>query len=136
MNTRELIEQARQLRDIDGASIYGCSVAAILALADLAEYCLAAGVVNEHAQPVVPHGWRTVPPDGYVLCSDGVARKVLGTLPVTADGFLAGSAAELWWRDSEEERTRHIMVLPCNVSDCYSTPEACEAAEAAREASK
>ncbi len=66
----------------------------------------------------------------------GNVRKVLGTLPVTADGYLAGSAAELWWRDSEDERTRHIMVLPCDVADCYSNPEACVAAAAAKEARK
>ncbi len=107
--------------------------------ATLIRQCRERGFIDEKGEwtdKPAGHGWRTVPPDGYVLCSDGVARKVLGTLPVTADGFLAGSAAELWWRDSEEERTRHIMVLPCNVSDCYSTPEACEAAEAAKEASK
>lgn len=108
MNTRELIDKLN-----DAANHPGKYLDDVLMrwAASILHDCLAAGFVTE----------------------DGKVRKVLGTLPLTADGFLAGSAAELWWRDSEEERTRHIMVLPCNVSDCYSTPEACEAAEAARE---
>ena len=52
----------------------------------------AAGFVDENGrftEPMPHHGWRSVPPEGYVLCSDGVARKVLGRLPITADRAIA-----------------------------------------------
>ena len=58
-------------------------------------------------------------------------RKVLGTLPLTADGYLAGSDAELWWVDNSKYG-QMVCVLPTDVSDCYSTREAAEAAREAK----
>ena len=35
-------------------------------------------------------------PDGHVRTPDGVDRKVLGTLPMTLDGVVAGDGASVW----------------------------------------
>jgi len=35
-------------------------------------------------------------PEGYVRTSDGVVRKLIGTLPLTLDGCLVGDNAEVW----------------------------------------
>ena len=71
-------------------------------------------------------------PAGCVRDDNGVVRKVLGTLPVTADNMIAGSAASLWWLDHTTV-VQHVSVLPIRVDDCYSTREAAQAALAARE---
>ena len=58
---------------------------------------------------------------------DGEPRKVLGTLPVTTDGFLAGSAALLHYINNDG-RVSKVSVLPSVVSDCYSTEAAAKQA--------
>jgi hypothetical protein len=62
-------------------------------------------------------------PAGHVRTPDGVDRKVLGTLPVTADGVIAGSGAALYWNHGDGS--------PCNdgtmkvyVQDNTSCPSA------------
>lgn len=71
--------------------------------------------------------------NGIVDCTGDTAkvRKVLGTLPVMADGFVAGSGADLWWTDIKN-KAHHLLVLPETVADCYSTREAAEKAKEAK----
>lgn len=38
--------------------------------------------------------WTCKPPKGYVLTDEGVARRVLGELPVTADGCVIGDVRD------------------------------------------
>lgn len=80
-------------------------------------------------------------PEGYVRTADGVDRKVLGTLPITADGCVPGLGASVSWPGYGEEyvydgHVRYSLVWAASipvesstpVRDCYSTREAAEAA--------
>ena len=94
------------LIEVDGV-VYGQH--AIRLLQSLVNGCIAAGFIDNAMN----------------------VRKVLGTLPLTADGYLAGSDAELWWVDNSKY-VQMVCVLPTDVSDCYSTREAAEAAREAK----
>lgn len=70
-----------------------------------------------------------------LIGEDGKLRKVLGTLPVTADGCVVGEcSSELWWFNGEV--IAHSGTGRCRVDDLderpvehtYSTREAAEAA--------
>ena len=80
-------------------------------------------------------------PEGCVRTADGVDRKVLGTLPITADGCVPGLGASVSWPGYGEEyvydgHVRYSLVWAASipvesstpVRDCYSTREAAEAA--------
>ena len=83
------------------------------------------------------------PPKGHVLTDDGVARRVLGELPVTADGCVIGrrvSVFSVYWSypgsdvaevcyDSELWRVHGPRTQSFDASTCYSTREAAEAAK-------
>ena len=87
------------------------------------------------------------PPPGHIIDATGVVRKVLGMLPVTADGCVAGHGAVVSFAcdnyrmvmDSQPETTswntnvcvawggpNHGAEL---LSDCHSVSEAAEAAK-------
>lgn len=80
-------------------------------------------------------------PTGHVLTHDGVVRKVLGTLPVTADGCVMGEGARMFL-ESGAEVEPHIFIchIPADhdydpsfhIRDCYSTREAASSAQAAQ----
>ncbi len=66
---------------------------------------------------------------------DGNVRKVLGTLPVTADGCVVGECSpELWWYQNDNithDATKRLCVhdiYEMPVEYTYSTREAAEAA--------
>lgn len=73
-----------------------------------------------------------LPAPGEVLVRDGdgwVKRKVLGTLPVTADGCVVGKHAkvyEIYSTGVWEPDWRDLFHRP--LEDCYSTRSAAEAA--------
>ena len=53
--------------------------------ADIIRICHRSGLVDvkgDLTEPPSYHGWRSVPPDGYVLCSDGVARRADNSINV------------------------------------------------------
>jgi hypothetical protein len=79
------------------------------------------------------------PPDGCVRLPDGSEPKVLGTLPMTADGCVVGNHANLWANDGEVNPMRlRVDNIGCSdwgdgedfweAGECYSTREAAEAA--------
>jgi len=78
------------------------------------------------------------PPPGHIIDDAGVVRKVLGTLPVTADGCVVGVGAQVWfiayggteilWAIIHDSRKGWLQSPVC-----YSTAKA---AEAAKEATK
>lgn len=62
----------------------------------------ATGLINVH-DPSTPHRLlRLETPAGHILDDTGTIRRVLGTLPLTADGCVFGSGREL---TSEERRS-------------------------------
>jgi hypothetical protein len=91
------------------------------------------------------------PPAGHIMESDGTVRKVLGTLPVTADGAVAAAPARVYepYTCAELIINKHIttpgfpviVVMdgvhrvqrydPIPIGCCYSTREAAEAAQRA-----
>lgn len=65
---------------------------------------------------------------------DGRVRKVLGTLPIAADGFILGRKADVWERNGDtpwKPPYADLSIRP--LCDLYSTREAAEAARAAKE---
>lgn len=88
-------------------------------------------------------------PAGHIKLDDGRVVKVLGTLPMTADGCLAGDGAELIHKGfdgdtgpngQQHQRLSRVQAWAwntvrgttwgCAVLDCYSTREAALAAQA------
>jgi hypothetical protein len=82
---------------------------------------------------------------GYIIDDQGVERKVLGTLPLTADGCVVGKKAYLWntlpgWKGRDDDKLMRICYMPSPVHDpdeytdgpmkMFSTREAAEAARA------
>lgn len=72
-------------------------------------------------------------PTGCIIDDKGVVRKVLGTLPVTADGCVAGMWAELWGIDQcncavESTSCTWRPGHHYRLVECYSTRAAAEAA--------
>jgi len=71
------------------------------------------------------------PPAGFVRDDAGVDRRVLGTLPVTADGCVAGDGARIIFPqldgslNYEHVCTRGVLGP---IQSGFSTPEAAEAA--------
>jgi hypothetical protein len=76
---------------------------------------------------------------------DGEVRKVLGTLPLTADGCIVGNHITLWINDVGEVASLRVDNIGCSERDgldgafweageCYSTPEAARDAKEARDA--
>lgn len=69
---------------------------------------------------------------GHIIDEHGAERKVLGTLPLTEDGCVAGQHCYVWvlpevghvWR-------RYIDPFFTHDGPCYSTPEAAKAAQEA-----
>lgn len=70
-----------------------------------------------------------LPPKGSILDDGGVVRRVLGTLPVTADGFVPGIGSRMFYTHGGE--VFEVGVLPERVDDCYSTSFAAAEASAA-----
>lgn len=75
-------------------------------------------------------------PEGHVLTDDGVVRKVLGSLPVTADGCVVGvendhHCADLWHLDDMPVFVRPEWKSFPGFSKCYSTRTAAESAHEA-----
>lgn len=87
-----------------------------------------------------------LPPPGHIITDDGTVRKVLGTLPVTADGRVLGDWASVFvhqlngdigagctrtttysWTATTPGRA---VNQPYAANTCYSTREAAEAARA------
>lgn len=73
-------------------------------------------------------------PGGCIIDDQGVVRKVLGTLPITADGYVVGVNAVIYFRDGSHPNrivlnfwrpdvTRPSPLL-CGMA--YSKPEAVE----------
>lgn len=81
---------------------------------------------------------RMTPPEGHVRLPDGKDVKVLGTLPMTADGVVVGEGASpLWiWTDDDGLQNDGTSRLHLDHYDdypveyAYSTHEAAEAARA------
>jgi hypothetical protein len=85
----------------------------------------------------------TRPPAGHIMEHDGTVRKVLGTLPVTADGCVATHESILhhpsdgpcYMVPDGHDRPAAAKVyggaLMVPVASCYSTREAAEAAQRA-----
>ena len=97
-------------------------------------------------------GVRFAPPSGHILTPDGVVRKVLGELPLTADGCVAtingtfytppdgdpdGICGMAAWADGHAPIGKRVGFPVSyigadrfwNSNDCYSTREAAEAAK-------
>lgn len=81
------------------------------------------------------------PPPGCVRDEHGVDRRVLGTLPLTGDGCVAGIGASVSWKGYGEEYVYdgHVAFRPVwsasipmdccvHIRDCYSTRSAAESA--------
>jgi hypothetical protein len=105
--------------------------------------------------PLVERNGKLCAPQGCVLDDEGVVRKVLGTLPVTADGCVAeygrtywclshvpifdgsGPGASSWRIDIVEKTLESTEPSEEYTGDWTSYPPSCfstrEAAEAARE---
>ena len=73
-------------------------------------------------------------PAGHIIDDAGVVRKVLGTLPVTADGVVVGTSARVWFNAYGgtqiisaviEDSRKGWLMSPW----CWSTKEAAEAAK-------
>lgn len=99
---------------------------------------------NLHGHDVDVIDFWVAPPKGHVLTDDGKVRKVLGTLPMTAEGWVVGMNAAVWSKNGEKcelfvrehawgqvklivdtgERVRDEYPI----AECYSTREAAEAA--------
>ena len=67
---------------------------------------------------------------------DGKVRRVLGTLPITADGCIASTGAVVWDRlaglayyDLKLASPHRASYCVPSISYCYSTPEAVETAK-------
>ena len=85
---------------------------------------------------------KATPPPGHII-DNGVVRKVLGTLPLTADGCVIGNKAWLWnifpgAKGRDDDRPMRVCYKPVPITDpdaytdgpmqMYSTREAAEAA--------
>lgn len=81
-------------------------------------------------------------PEGYVRQGTR-GMPLLGTLPVTADGCVAGDCAEVFVTEGEDEPVAEVRLdksgYTCEVEgfwpveECYSTREAAEAARGAEQ---
>lgn len=77
---------------------------------------------------------RKAPP-GHIIDDHGVVRRVLGTLPVTADGCVVGNGHQpLWWRTAagrlaSSDETYMIETCCGGIKYAYSTAEAAESAK-------
>lgn len=77
------------------------------------------------------------PPKGHILTDDGVVRKVLGTLPITADGCVVGDGARVYYEVIGQFSGEPIICEwdvtgagdDIKVDTYYSTREAAEAAK-------
>lgn len=58
---------------------------------------------------------------------DGQPRKIIGTLPVTADGVVVGNGAEAFYQVPWSKHPQRLYAY-CDTSKCYSTREAAERA--------
>lgn len=81
-------------------------------------------------------------PKGHVIDEEGRVVRVLGTLPMTADGCIVGNDGRVfasvrmsdWTMEVQEVRPIYWQDNEVDSSECYSTREAAEAA--AKEQSK
>lgn len=68
------------------------------------------------------------PPNGHVVTDDGVVRKVLGTLPITADGCVVMPGIEVF--HPQQDFSFHLEVMALHgderQDDDYPLPEDCE----------
>lgn len=83
-------------------------------------------------------------PPGHIIDDQGIVRKVLGTLPLTADGCLFGNDAPTVYAIYNGNVVGAACAAesyPCDecgnddlfiASECYSTPEAALAAREAK----
>lgn len=79
-------------------------------------------------------------PEGCVRTADGVDRKVLGTLPMTADGCVVGRDATFWtsnmaghvFNRATGPHTYDIYVNPFETGEIWSTRNALESVLAAK----
>ncbi len=70
---------------------------------------------------------HAVPP-GYVRVGD-TNKRLLGTLPETADGCVAGVMAEVWEKDQVLPFPFKYGQSVIRIAECYSTPEVAAAAK-------
>jgi hypothetical protein len=102
------------------------------ALADLTK--------SDTAIDVSPLRWvngKRCATENHILDDQGVVRKVLGTLPITADGAVACEGATTWHPQGAEYRPVYICAQwphgheydpACPVGETYSSPQAAESA--------
>ena len=81
-----------------------------------------------------------LPPPGHIMDETGAVRKVLGTLPMTADGCVVGDGAIVHYPKGPPNAIRLHPVRPELAASSeflaaigYSTPEAAEAARKDRQ---
>ena len=78
------------------------------------------------------------PPAGHIIDDAGEVRKVLGTLPVTADGCVIGTNATVFGLWTPQYSDGETSVTCSKTSGVVCAPHACwstrKAAEAAKEA--
>ena len=102
----------------------------IQAKAIIDEHCrmieVSTGVHDELMGAIAKALRSMLPPKGSIIDDGGVVRRVLGTLPVTADGYVAGIGSRMFYTHGGE--VFEVGVLPERVDDCYSTSFAAEAA--------
>jgi hypothetical protein len=82
-------------------------------------------------------------PPGHIIDDQGNVRKVLGTLPITADGCVIGKKAYLWGifpglKGRDDDKPMRVCYKPCPIMDpdqytdgptqMFSTRAAAEAA--------
>jgi len=71
-------------------------------------------------------------PQGHIIDEDGVVRKVLGTLPMTADGCVIGQNSDLWYVLPAGAATETVCMTHTPYMEAhqpaYSSREAAEAA--------
>ena len=79
---------------------------------------------------------RLNPPADHVRLPDGRDVKVLGTLPMTADGYVVGADATIYWSNGAgfihemcvDDRLNVTNGMLAIAGDCYSTRAAAESA--------
>lgn len=79
--------------------------------------------------------YMVVPPKGCIIDDTGTVRKVLGTLPLTADGFVIGDdyLGPLYCIGTATVGDTDVEAVveaewPCDLHDCFVAREAAEAA--------
>lgn len=89
------------------------------------------------ASPMVWRNGKKCAPAGHIIDDQGVVRRVLGTLPVTADGCVVGDGCTVFREDANYEKMNRPRFYEFDVGrnrTRVATWSSREAAEAAKEA--